>query len=397
MLDVDLVSVVLDLPRDWRVSGVHASRATARVMIEVEFIGQAKCPLCGKDVPVYDHSDVRRWRHLDFLGFHCYVVASIPRGHCSDHGVKQLVVPWAGSRSRFTRAFEEWAIEVLQLTRSQIRAARILRIHGNQIHDIMRRAVERGVARRSLGVVEHLCLDEKSFQKGHRYGTVLSDPLGKRVLWVEEGHDEDAATKALEQLPNLNEVKTVSIDMSRAYLNAAVTKAPNADIVHDRFHVAALLNDAVDKCRRKEVKKHALLKHTRGFLFKRKDAWSQEQSSHFDTLVKEALLTGKAYAMKEVFRFFFEQDTVRDGVQFFEHWIKEVKASGILAMKKVATTFEEHVTGLLNFIKWKVTNAYAESTNALIQEIKTIARGFGKFENFRTAILFFLGKLELNP
>jgi hypothetical protein len=35
--------------------------------------------------------------------------------------------------------------------------------------------------------------------------------------------------------------------------------------------------------------------------------------------------------------------------------------------------------------------------NAQIQHIKTCARGYRKFESFRVAILFFLGKLDLNP
>ncbi len=37
-------------------------------------------------------------------------------------------------------------------------------------------------------------------------------------------------------------------------MNAAKTKAPNADIVHDKFHIAAHLNEAVDQVRRRENK-----------------------------------------------------------------------------------------------------------------------------------------------
>jgi transposase len=33
----------------------------------------------------------------------------------------------------------------------------------------------------------------------------------------------------------------------------------------------------------------------------------------------------------------------------------------------------------------------------VIQEIKTVARGFRNFENYRIAILFFCGKLDLYP
>ena len=66
-------------------------------------------------------------------------------------------------------------------------------------------------------------------------------------------------------------------------------------------------------------------------------------------------------------------------------------------MKRAAKQLTPNVQGLLNYIKHKLTNGYAESVNGMIQEIKTVARGFRRFDNFRVAILFFLGKLELNP
>jgi transposase len=39
----------------------------------------------------------------------------------------------------------------------------------------------------------------------------------------------------------------------------------------------------------------------------------------------------------------------------------------------------------------------AEGLNSKIQQIKSAARGFRKFENFRIAILFFCGKLDMYP
>ncbi len=39
----------------------------------------------------------------------------------------------------------------------------------------------------------------------------------------------------------------------------------------------------------------------------------------------------------------------------------------------------------------------AERMNGKIQEVKTVGRGYRKFENFRSAILFFCGGLALYP
>ena len=58
---------------------------------------------------------------------------------------------------------------------------------------------------------------------------------------------------------------------------------------------------------------------------------------------------------------------------------------------------KRHLTGILAFLQYRVTNALTESLNAKIQEIKYRARGYRNRENFRLAILFHCGKLDMNP
>jgi len=45
----------------------------------------------------------------------------------------------------------------------------------------------------------------------------------------------------------------------------------------------------------------------------------------------------------------------------------------------------------------KITNALTEGFNSKIQMIKSAARGFRSFENYRIAILFHCGKLDFSP
>jgi len=331
------------------------------------------------------------------MGFTTFVVAQVPRGDCTDHGVKQLLVPWAEPHSRFTRAFEEWLIRVLELTKSQVRTSRLIGVSAGQVHDVMHRAVNRGLSRRKLTQLDHISVDEKSFQKGHKFATIVCDLGRKRVLEVEEGRDEKAAIRAFSLIPSPNHVKTVSLDMSEAFRNAAMISFENADVVHDRFHVAAMLGEAVDKTRRAELKKHPELKESRYVWLKNPENLTQKQQGFFEALVKTELKTAEAYAFKQIFKQFFEQDELIQGAEFFANWYNELARRDLPKMHKVANTLQKNVQGLLNYIKWKITNAYAEAVNALIQEIKTVARGFRQFESFRIAILFFLGKLDLSP
>ena len=63
-------------------------------------------------------------------------------------------------------------------------------------------------------------------------------------------------------------MKTVSVDMWKAYLNSVEDILPKANIVHDRFHLIKYLNEAIDKVRRREVKQHEELKNSRFALLK---------------------------------------------------------------------------------------------------------------------------------
>jgi transposase len=353
--DVDLFSSLLGLTSSWSVSSVDLLLEDSRVVVTVEHEGPVLCSVCGKEVPAHDHSSVREWRHLDTMQFATIVKARIPRGKCPDHGVKQVKIPWADPGSHLTRGFEEWIIRVLELTKSQVRTARLVRATPHQVHDVMHRAVNRGLALRRLSEIPHVSIDEKSFQKGHRFGTILCDVKNKRVLEVTQGRDEAAALEAFKTVPLPDRVLSVSLDMSESFRNATLKFFKTADLVHDRFHVSMLLSKAVDEVRRAEVKKRPELKKSR-------DLW----------LTKEA-------------------------AKFFLEWSKEVEQAELKPLSKVAKTLDKNIQGLLNYIKWKVTNAYAEDVNGLIQEIKTIARGFRRFENFRIAILFFLGGLQLKP
>ena len=64
-------------------------------------------------------------------------------------------------------------------------------------------------------------------------------------------------------------------------------------------------------------------------------------------------------------------------------------------VKRVAKMVKHHLGGILNYYVHRVTNAIAESTNGLIEGIKRTARGYRNRANFKTAVLFHCGGLNL--
>lgn len=56
-----------------------------------------------------------------------------------------------------------------------------------------------------------------------------------------------------------------------------------------------------------------------------------------------------------------------------------------------------HLTGTLAWFWHPISNGPAEGFNSAIKTLKNTARGYRNFANFRMAILFHHGKLDLAP
>lgn len=397
---------LLGLPEPWRMTGIQIKEEEKTVQIEVEWPQNIKvaCPECQRACPTYDHQGMRWWRHLDTMGHTTMLCCRVPRSECPEHGVKTVAVPWAASGSRFTMAFEQMAVGVLLIAQSQQAAAEHVKLNWHQVHQIQTMAVERGLRRRKTGQIKRVGLDEKSFGRGHHYGTVLTDLDGRRVLEVVEHREQASAQKALESLAAGQRagIEVVALDMWPAFMSAAKTKAPNADLVHDRFHAMKHMNEGVDTVRKQEhaeLTEQALdwLRGKKYLFLKTPAAWKAEEKAHFKELREKDLKVTKAWGLRESFQHFWDFDTRAGARSFFDQWHRVVAKSGLKPMQKVADMFLEHIPGLLAYAVHKITNALTEGFNSKIQMIKSAARGFRSFENYRIAILFHCGKLDFYP
>jgi transposase len=213
------------------------------------------CPECGGQLPLYDHTESRIWRHLDSCQFLTYVHARIPRICCPDHGILRVEVPWALPYSRCTTLFESMAIGVLRET-DILGAARILRISWDEAWTLMERAVERGLRRKPTRAVPHLGVDEKSIAKGQTYLTLVNDLDRGTVEYIGDGRHKSSLDKYYRSLSlkQRQGIQAVAMDMWEPYLLSTQQYVPEADskIVFDRYHVMSHMGDAVDTVRKQE-------------------------------------------------------------------------------------------------------------------------------------------------
>ena len=396
---------LLGLDDSWKVDNVELDLAASQVSIELSHTGgELCCPECNEPCSRADTAPKRTWRHLDTMQFRTEIKAGVPRCKCKQCGVKTIAVPWAGKHSRFTLMFEATAISVLKAASSVSKAAELLGLSWNAMHSIIQRAVERGLERRSLDSIHHVGMDEKSFGKGHDYVSIMTDLDNHRVLEVTPERTIEAADKLWKTLsPTQQEaISSVSMDMWQAFMTSATKNAPNAEIVHDKFHVSKYLNDAVDKVRRRENKQllsegDERLKGTRQLWLYNEENLDEDGYYSLLTAQRRDLKTGRAWAIKENFRDFWKYVYAYSAEGFFERWYSWAIRSRLDPIKKVARMLKRHLDGLLSYFRHRVTNAISEGFNSRIQSIKSAARGFRKFENYRLRILFYCGKLDMTP
>jgi len=396
---------LLGLDSNWKVSNVQFKPELKAVDIRVTFCEKGlTCPKCKCDCTQADFAPDRSWRHLDTMQFTTTIQATVPRSNCETCGVLTISVPWAEKHSRFTLLFECMAIEVIQACASLSAAALLLGVDWKCVHSIMKRAVERGLASRDLGQIQSVGIDEKSFGKGQDYISVLVENKRTRVIEVEKGRTRESVDKLWETLDKTQRasIKAVSLDMWGPFMESTRVACPQAEIVHDKFHVSKYLGEAVDKIRRQENKElleqnDETLKGTRQLWLYAMENLPEDKNAEFLSLQKQDLRTGRAWSMKENFRHFWECQTVEDAKVYFNTWYSWAIRSQLAPMIKVAGMLKRHLDGLVSYMNHPITNATSEGFNSRIQSIKSAARGFRNFDNYRIRILFFCGKLDLIP
>jgi len=396
---------LLGLDEAWRVAGVDLRPQEKRVEIAVEHVGgRLTCPECGASGPQADQAERRSWRHLDTMQFETRITAAVPRCGCPACGVKTIAVPWAGKHARFTLLFEAFAVEVLTACTTVQQAAQLLSLHWETAHSIMQRAVARGLERRQTDEVTYVGFDEKSFGRGHDYVSVMTDLDASRVLEVVPERTEEAAEKLWKTLPEeqRKRVRGVAMDMWPAYATATEKHAPQAEIVHDKFHVAKHLNEAVDDVRRREHRELKEVGDAR--LTGSKQLWLYNRTNlkaarrrELNALKEEDLKTSRAWAVKENFRRFWQHVYPSSAREFFDEWYAWAVRTRLKPIVEKAKMLKRHLPRLLSYFRHHITNAASEGFNSRIQAIKSAARGFRNFDHYRTRILFFCGKLKLLP
>jgi transposase len=319
--------------------------------------------------------------------------------------VRQIEPPWAGKLSGFTLLFEALVLMLCQQM-TFAAAARLVGESRHRVAAICERYVDLALAQADFSSVHELAIDETSRARGHDYITLAADAVERRVLAVAEGRSIETVESIAGELAAHgcmpDQVSSVSIDMSPAFIKGCDEAFPNAAITFDKFHVIWHANFALDKMRRIEQRADRSLKGMRWSLLKDRSRLTPEAGADLDALIAQmtTVRTARAWVYKEQLREILERKQINVVRAMLQHWCTCVMRSKVEPMKEVAAMVRKHMDGIVAWAQTRQTNGFLEALNGLFQAAKRRARGFIRMSTIRTVIFLIAGKLDfrvINP
>ena len=174
------------------------------------------------------------------MAFQTWVHARPPRVECPDHGVRQAVVPWAESNSRFTKFFERFAIDVSQETDTK-EAGKILKLSWDEVWGVQKREVARGLRAKPPVALWFMGVDEKAVGHGHQYATIVYNLEKGTVEWVGQDRKKETLDGFFRSLTAEQRaaIEAVGLGMWGPFIALTGEHVPEADgkLVFDPFHI----------------------------------------------------------------------------------------------------------------------------------------------------------------
>ena len=297
-------------------------------------------------------------------------------------------LPFMDGKHRYVRSFALTVLDLLKF--GTIRSvAEYLAVGWDLVKQIHKERL--GSLYRSIPIhkVKYIGIDEFSLRKGREYMTVFVDIESGRIVHAVEGKSKEKVQPFLEKLSRkAKKLKAVAMDMSGSYFSAVRGWLPHVDIVFDRYHVSALMNQAIDEIRRGQQREldelgQKSLKGNRFLLLKNYDSLQPDAKARLNALLEANQPLFVAHSMKEQLRLFWESKDLESGKSFLDVWTKDAMRSGISPLARVAKTLAGYKTGLLNYFKYSITSAVVEGTNNKIKTLKRQAYGFRDMEYFK--------------
>lgn len=368
------------------------------------------CHKCGKPATKrHGVAPFLKVQHLSILDTPVYIRIRPVRyqcEHCDDHPTTTEQYDWCDRGSKITKGLSKYLLRnLIHSTVSDV--ARKEGIGYKTVVSLVNRQVSEQVNWDNYSDFDTIGIDEIALKKGHNhYVTIVSvnSQLGPlSVVGVLPGRSKEGVKDFLKSIPPRLQktVNSVCTDMYEGFVQAASEVFGARVIVIDRYHVAQLYRQSLDKVRLNEMarlrdelspKEYRKLDGVMWILRKKYECLTKEHKETLATLYKYSPLLKKAhrYALK-LTHIFNAHSSRKLALAQLDRWIKSVEKSGIPLFTSFIKTLKKFKSGIANYFKKRKNSGFVEGLNNKIKVAKRRCYGF-----FKTTSLFQRLQLDLN-
>lgn len=267
----------------------------------------------------------------------------------------------------------------------------------DQVKGILKRNVRKKIDWKSLKgkKIETLGLDEIALKKGQRnFVTVVTGIVeGKlTILAVLKDRKKATVAKFLRSIPKKTgqRIGAFCSDLYDGFIGAVIEVfgvEALRKVVADRFHVAKLYREGVDKLRMRIMrqlkkklskKKYEELKGVMWALRRRPEELTGEEWKALEKLFVYAPLLKEAYILSNELTEIFDGKILRhEAAKKIRRWMEKVTKSPVGCFDGFLKTLKERFDIILNYFKGRKNSGFVEGLNQKIKLLKR--RGYGMF------------------
>jgi len=368
------------------------SRQRVVISLEEKVGHVGVCEGCGCTVEAVHERVSREVRDLPILGTETVLVMQRRRLECPDCGPTLERLGWL---ERYARVADRLAEAVARLC-EVLPIKQVAQFYGlgwETVKEIHKSWLQRTLGPVDLSGVRVIGMDEFAIQKGHRYATVVVDPLTRRVLWVGRGRGRKDVRPFFELLgpEGCARLEAVAMDMSAAYEEEVRERCPKAKIVWDLFHVVAKYGrEVIDRTRvdeanrlRHDTNARKVVKGARWLLLRnKKNVTKAEDRVRLQELLAANEQLATVYVLKDDLKHLWDYKYPGAAHRFWEQWYERAVESGIEPLVKFAKALEQRLEGILAHCRYPLHTSVIEGINNKIKVIKRMAYGFRDDEYF---------------
>jgi transposase len=350
------------------------------------------CEGCGCSVEAVHERVSREVRDLPILDTETVLLLQRRRLDCPGCGPTLEHLEWLERYARVTERLAEAVARLCEVLPIK-QVAQFYGLGWETVKEIHKSWLQRTLAPVDLSGVRVIGMDEFAIQKGHRYATVVVDPLRRRVLWVGRGRGRKDVRPFFKLLgpEGCARLEAVAMDMSAAYEEEVRERCPNAEIVWDLFHVAAKYGrEVIDRTRVDEAKRlsqdpnaRKVVKGARWLLLRnKKNVKKTEDRVRLKELLEANEKLTTVYVLKDDLKHLWDYKYPGAARRFWKQWHERAVESGIEPLVKFAKALEQRLEGILAHCRYPLHTSVIEGINNKIKVIKRMAYGFRDDEYF---------------